>query len=218
MRNIRATRLTMPVLICALAIAANLLVILFRSLLWLPLFVDTVFTAAVTFSMGLVPGLVVATLTWAADGFLWRVQPFHPFLLVAIAEVFIVHALKPASPDVARLPQSYASKTDRKMLAIYRIFLRLILIYAACVIAASVLGGIIDLVYHAMLGAERPSYIAINAIMMALMQGGAHELPAGIFSRIQVNMIDRLVVVFGGYLVSRGIARVIEGKQMESQT
>ena len=55
-------------LICALAVAANVLVMLFWHLLWFPLFVDTIFTVVVTFVLGIVPGLVVATLTWATDG------------------------------------------------------------------------------------------------------------------------------------------------------
>ena len=75
------------------------------------------------------------------------------------------------------------------------------LIYFVCVISASVLGGIINFVYRG----GGPDYIGVNALIMALTQGGLHELPASIFSRFKVNMVDRLIVIFGGYLVAWGI-------------
>jgi len=190
------------VLICALAVAANLLAMLVRHWLWLPLFMDTIFTVAVTFALGLVPGLVVAVLTWLADSIFWiSLQPFHPFIPVALAEVLIVHLLKPSKPPAASLRQSPAFRADRNMLALYGVFMRVILIYFVCVISASVLGGIIDFVYRG----GGPDYIGVNALIMALTQGGLHELPASIFSRFKVNMVDRLIVIFGGYLVSRAI-------------
>ena len=163
MRHACTSRFIRFSLVCALAIAANLLVMLFRYLLWSPLFVDTVFTVAVTFALGLIPGFVVAVLTWAADGVMgFGLQPFHPFLLVAIAEVFLVHTLKPKDTAVAHIPQDPASgirnsaMLDRKMFAISSVFARLILVYFVCVIAASVLGGLIDLVHHTLWGVERP--------------------------------------------------------------
>jgi len=193
-------------LICVLAIAANLLVLLVRHWLWLPLFIDTIFTVAVTFALGLVPGLVVAVLTWLVDSLFWvSLQPFHPFILVAFAEVLLVHLLKPSTPPagILRRVRAFSASADRDRLALYSIFMRVILIYFVSAIAASVLGGIIDFVYRG----QGPDYIGINAIMMALTQSGVHELPAGIFSRFKVNMVDRLIVIFGGYLVAWALMR-----------
>ena len=91
MPNERTLRIIKFAMICALAVAANMFLILLRNFLWVPVFFDTVFTVAVTFAMGLFPGILVAVLTWLVDGLLSiSVQTFHPFLLVAFVEVALV--------------------------------------------------------------------------------------------------------------------------------
>ena len=61
------------------------------------------------------------------------------------------------------------------------------------------------MLYHTVLGAERPPYVGLNAIRMAFLHNEVPVLLANIFSRIQINMIDRFAVIFGGYLVSLAI-------------
>ena len=46
--------------------------------------------------------------------------------------------------------------------------------------------------------------------MMVLTQNGVHELPANIFLRLKVNMVDRLIVVFGEYNIAWTIKRLVE--------
>jgi len=218
MRNERVLRFARISLICALAIAANL--VLFRTFLWwMPLFVDTVFTVAVAFALGLLPGFAVAILTWAADGVLGvGAQPFHPFVVVAAVEVGLVCALRPAEPPArdgrfSRVPffrEHDPDIRDEKIVALLDVGWRLLILYFACVLAASVIGGVIDLFYHTMWGASRPYHIGINAFRLALLQEGVPALYANILSRVQINLIDRLFVVFGGYFVYRGIAGVVE--------
>ena len=187
-------------LICVLAVAGNIFFILVRDTPWLPLFVDTIFTVAVTFALGLFPGLAVAVLTWAVDGARWIY--IHPFVIVSIVEVLLVHRLRPIdSGEQSRGP-------EKRMTYIVGIFVRLILIYAACVVAVSVSGGVIDFLYHTVLGMERTPYVALNALRMAFLREGIPTLAANILARLQINMADRFIVVFGGYLVSRGIAWV----------
>jgi|GEM_PF-421821 len=201
-------------IICILAIGANLLVMVFRHLQQHPLFIDTVFTVAVTFALGLVPGIAVAVLTWIADGIIGSAwQPFHPFVLVAIAEVFLVYALRPADlplSQVSVFKEQNPAIRDRRLVAIFGVFMRLAMIYIVCAIVASVLGGVIDFLYHTVWGAQRPYYIGLNAFRMALSQDGVPVILAEILSRFQVNVIDRLIVVSGGYIVSRMIIRLVK--------
>jgi len=206
MLNERTVRI---ITICALAVAANMLLILLRHFLWVPLFLDTVFTVAVTFAMGLFPGILVAVLTWLADGLLpFNVQPFHPFVLVAIAEVIVVYLLRPTKTE-GQIPTYHRFQTpqmrDKRMVFIIDICLRLIVVYIACVLAVSAVGGVIDVLYHTVGGAERPPYVGLNALRMAFLYNGVPVLLANIFSRIQITMIDRFVVIFGGYLASLAI-------------
>lgn len=200
MCNERVSRLLQLSLICVLAVAANLLVMIFRHLAVFPLFLDTVFTVAVTFVFGFFPGLAVVALTWITDSLLGiTTHPFHPFVIVAIAEVFLVHILKPASQPLPGLSFSIVG--------------RLIPVYAACVLAVSVLGGVIDFAYHTVWDVQRPYYTGINVLRMAFLREGVHVLPANILSRVLVNMVDRLAVIFGGYLISLGIGRILQKKQ-----
>lgn len=217
MRDENASRLIKIPLICALAAAANLLLMALRDTLQLPLFVDTVFTVAVAFALGVVPGIAVALLTWAADGALGiGNQPFHPFVLVAIAEVFLARALRPAEPQAALSPQGpvYGARDsamrDRRTTALLGVFARLVLVYVACVISASVLGGVIDFLHRTVMGADHTYPTAINVLRMAFSREGIHVLPANVLSRVIANMVDRLFVVFGGYFASRLIARAVE--------
>jgi len=213
MRKEPVSRFITLSLVCGLAVAANLLVMTFRDFFWFPIFLDTLFTAAVTFAFGFIPGIAVAVLTWVADSFLVGIYPFHPFILVAIVEVSLIRILKPVAPEIPRLPQSAAPKAvmqDGKILAVSGLFVRLVPIYFACVIAASVMGGLIDFVYHTMMGVERPHLTGTNAMVMAFMQSGIHVLPANILSRLSVNIIDRFVVVFVGYLIALGISLALQ--------
>jgi len=204
----RLVRIAKVSLICALAAAANLLVMFPRDLLQVSLFLDTVFTVAVTFALGPVAGVVVAMLTWALGGVLGiGLQRFHPFVLVAVFEVLVVHWLRPASRLPAQGPLRGSEEWDDRVFRLFGVFLRLTTVYAACVVAVSVMGGVIDFLYHTVLGAERPYYTGISVLMTAVSRDGVPTLLWGILSRVQIVFLDRLFVVFGGYLVSLAIAR-----------
>ena len=209
----RLARLAKPSLICAAAVAANLLVMLLRNLWYFSLFVDTVFTVAVTFALGPIAGVAVAALTWAADSAIAivlgvGVQRFHPFVLVAIVEVLIVHRLRPADRLSMRGPARDPEERDERVFRIFGVFMRLTVVYAACVVAVSVLGGAIDFLYHAVIGVERPHDTGLTVLVMASARGGLPAFAAGVLSRVQVVFLDRLFVVFGGFLVSMMIDRI----------
>jgi len=55
------------------------------SVLYITTFIDTIFTAAVTFSFGLISGLVTAFLTWVL-GFIGTIYDPSPFLVCSVAE------------------------------------------------------------------------------------------------------------------------------------
>ena len=207
-RCIRVGRL---LLLCTAAAAANLLLTNFTlHSMDFPLFVDTVFTVAVTFAAGLIPGIAVAVLTWIA-GCIQNAY-FHPFVPVAIAEVLLVYRLKPAPPETIDFdPHDPAFMADIKTAGKINTAARLTLLYFACVVVLSGLGGIIDFVFYTVGGREGYFFHTIDTLRTGILRSGTHILTADILSRIFVNTADRFIVIFGGYLVSLGIRKMRGG-------
>jgi hypothetical protein len=195
-------------LLCAAATVANpLLSIFVLHFLGFPLFMDTVFTVAVTFAAGLIPGLAVAVLSWIAGSI--HNAYFHPFVAVAIAEVLLVYWLKPAPSKIADFsPGDPAFLSDIKIASKINTIARLTLLYLACVIALSVLGGIIGFLFYTVGGREGGFFHTIETFRTGFLRSGMHLLTADILSRILVNIADRFIVIFGGYLISLGIKRL----------
>jgi hypothetical protein len=164
----------------------------------LPLFVDTVFTAAVTFYAGLIPGLVTAVLTWVI-GFAVKDDIVTPFILCSIAEVIIIFILKPAAVKIRTLNE------DRKRAVFISILARLMMLYIIVCIAISILGGLIDYVFYTVLPNIKPAFSAEDAFKEWFFQGSIPVLAMDILSRLPVNLIDRFIVIFGGYFISRAL-------------
>ena len=201
------------ILICAAATAANYLLSTFAlHFMDFPLFLDTLFTVAVTFAAGLIPGIVVAVLTWITAGVLNAY--FNPFVPVILAEVLLVHWLKPAPPQTFNFgPHESALRTNMKIANKINTAARLALLYLACAIVVSVLGGLICFLFYTVGGREAGQFFpTIDTLRMGFLRDGAHLLTANILSRLLVNMTDRLFVIFGGYLVALGIKRILQGK------
>jgi len=182
--------------LCIIAAALNPCLSVFSlNVLKLPVFLDTVFTAAVTFYAGLIPGLITAFIT-AAIG-VYIDGAFTPFGLCAIAEVFIVWLLK---------PKAAASNTINNVTAVrINIFSKLMLLYIAACLAVSLLGGLIAYIWFTLLPYTKENFSAEDFYKMMFIRTNIHELPINILSRIPVNLIDRFIVIFGGYFISQGI-------------
>ena len=191
--------------LCIIAAAANFgLSTLFVNVLQIPLFVDTVFTSAVCFTAGLLPGLFTALLTQIATGI--RENSVTPFILCSFAEVLLICRLNPASAQ-KKLPDRglvrFSSETT-----LVSIFAGLLLLYIVSCIVISVLGGLIDFVYHSVLLQPKLYFSAEDTFKIGLIRVGIPTPVMDIFSRIPVNLVDRFIVIFGGFFVSRGLRRL----------
>ena len=194
-------------LLCVLAAVLNYTVSVFcLYVLKAPLFVDTVFTVAVTFAAGLVPGLVTALLTSIIGEIM--VNSFSPFILCAFAEVFIVWLFTRktrGAQDNAQLKQRAQLK---QAASISGILIKLMLLYVTACLVISVLGGVIEYIYHSVLANPKLFYSAEDMFKISLLQGDFPILAVNILSRVPVNLVDRFIVIFGGYFISRLIVRV----------
>jgi len=198
MAKTKAARFFALSLLCVAAAFLNLLsAFLVFNTLRIPLFFDTVFTAAVVFHAGLVPGLAVALIHWG----LWAmVDSVSPFVIVGIAEVFIIWRLRPVGTPWPGF------RGERALAETLSVCATLMLLYIAASTSASVLGGLIDYVVimmedHRPLGPGHVFGIGFDGV-------ATHPLTIGILSRVPINIIDRFIVVFGGFFIALGLGRL----------
>ena len=186
-------------LLCVVAAGANQLLHSF-SLYFMktPLYIDTLFTVAISFTAGLVPGLVTAMI----PGVVFAVITgfFSPFILCSIAEVFIVCFLK---PSYVREPVAGGQTEKEKSVAqAAGVFARLMVLYIVCALAISVLGGVIDFIFYDVLLRPNEYFSPEDTFKIGLLDSGIPSLVINILSRIPVNIVDRFLVIFGGYGVA----------------
>jgi len=170
-----------------------------RNFLGVPLFLDTVFTAAVAFAAGPIPGIIVAVLGWLVPCLLWG---FNFFVICSIAEVLLICALKPAAANIP----DFASK--EKIIAYYTgLAAKLMLLYILCAITISILGGVIDYLSPLFLEIDLFYFNVEDTFKLGLIMNNLPVLAVNILSRIPVNLVDRFIVIFGGYFISLAVSR-----------
>jgi len=207
--NKKFTRFVKISLLCLLAVGGNYLLNYFCVyLMKFPMYLDTVFTAAVTFAAGLIPGLVTALLSY----FAFSVRDnsfFHPFIICGIAEVFILwlFRFKASEKEIPVKLLPAAASREMKITAFIRVAAKLMLIFVLCCLAVSVLGGLIDFLFYGLGSNPKLYYSAEDTFKIGLLRSGIPLLAMDILSRIAVNIVDRFIVVFGGYLISRLFVR-----------
>ena len=170
----------------------------------LPLYLDTLFTAAVYFSVGLIPAFVTAILLLLFNTLEYilimnldfeTVWGAYPFILCIIFEVLLIFSfrkkLKPLDDAFRKNPSLYAFINLAPLL---------MLIAVLDCIMVSVTGGIID--YILTLLTAPKAFYPEDSFKIGLLRNNAPLLVSSILSRIPINIVDRFFVVFGGYGVS----------------
>ena len=190
--------------LCIIAALMDIfLPVFFRNFLGLPLYIDTVFAAAIAFAFGLIPGIAVAVLSWFIQCIYWSLG-FHLYVLCSITEVILICALKPTPLEI---PQ-FAPK--EKVISSYSsLAARLMLLYFLCAITISVLGGIINYVSDLIFNLPLHHSSVEDTFKLGFLMSNLPVLAVNILSRIPINIVDRFIVIFGGYFISRGLVRII---------
>ena len=199
-------RIVVLILLCPLGGAANVaLSVLAHEGLHLPLFLDTLFTTALTFSAGLLSGVSTALLTIltaVATGINVETPEAHLFVLCSIAEVVLVWIFRHRFEKL--WPQA-AGQVSYPFIAAASWLLLLALI--SCTVI-SVLGGLIDTALFAAFSQTRTAFSPEGVFRMGLLRNGVSLLWANILARFPINLVDRFIVIFGGYGVSRLIGKI----------
>ena len=167
------------------------------------LFLDTMFTAAMCFAFGLVPGLVTALFlpVFTACKYLLMGQELANtwwtllFLPCVILEVLLIFSFR----DRIRPLDDAFRKSPSFVNFIGLIPILLLLVILDCFVV-SMSGGIIDF-FLTRLSVPKASYPE-ESIKIGLLRSNVPLMASAVLSRIPVNMIDRFFVIFGGYGVS----------------
>ena len=200
-RRIPARKIIKIAVLCVIAVFMNLLLSSFiMNYLKFPLFLDTVFTAAIAFAFGVIPGIFTAVLTWFLPCVFY--SGFNYYIICSIAEVLLICAVKTTAPDIP----AFASK-EKIIVSYTALVSKLFLLYVLCAISISILGGVVDYITH--LFTERHYFGIDDLFKPGLIIYNLPILAVNILSRIPINIVDRFIVIFGGYFIYRGLVKLI---------
>ena len=178
-------------LVCIIAEILNLIsAFFFTHFLHIPLFLDTIFTVAVTFYFGLIPGLLVSLgynflspfCSWALLGFLDPSK--FLFSLCGIAIVIVTWL--------------FSRQEKEFKISLPITFLYLVLIAMISSFCSIMIGGVID--YVRFLEYDLPdSVVPIKKFTEAFLQQDFGLFASCIFAQIPISFTDRLVSTLAGY-------------------
>ena len=179
-------------LLCLLAQAGNLLFSLFfQDVLRLPLFLDTVFTVAVTFYAGLLPGLVLA----ASYNF---IRLFLNALLTGQA-VFLTEGLYSlCGMAIVLITWLFSRRKEDFRLSWQITVLYLLLIALLTALASSVIGGLVE-TFNRINFSGKSYYAPVESFVRTFLGEDMGLFVSCTLARIPVSMLDRLCASFAGY-------------------
>ena len=180
----------------------------------LPLFLDTIFTVAVTLSCGLVWGIVCGAFTNIINSMIW----FKGWggLLFALCSVavacvtFIFMRLFPRELDLTKAALKtpfdiYENSRIRKWMD--KMIVLILLSFALC-FAMSVLGGIIAALILSMPSSHSPDALVSTGFSVTMFSRNVPAALSETLIRIPINIIDRLISAFAGYGIALAIRRL----------
>lgn len=190
------------IILCILAEILNFLTVyIFYLTLNIPLFFDTIWTVAVVFYLGLVPGLCVSLGYNIINTILWFFQEgfFDPFMLsFSICGVLIVLS----TWLIARQKSEF--KISIMVTILYLVLIALLSSF--CTIIA---GGIIDFFHY--------KHYEISDMMNPIKkftESFLHQrfdlLPSCILAQIPISFLDRLLATFAGFGIYKLLDRFLE--------
>jgi hypothetical protein len=202
--------------LCVVSAAGNTLLNWFTGVARLPLFLDTLFTIAVTISAGFCAGLGTGILCYPLANVLcsiylrnispaaaWAGFLFIPCTIIEIMLVWMFRA-KIRMPLDKFSERPSLSSFSWKLCWKSGIAVPLLLLIAVDCIAVSVAGGIIDTVLFGIPASPQQDFspFSVYTLKLGLLRTNMPFLAAAILARIPINIVDRFIVISGGYGVS----------------
>ncbi|MDR1929871.1 MAG: hypothetical protein LBQ44_04490 [Treponema sp.] len=169
------------------------------TVLGLPLFLDTLFTCALAFTAGPLPGIAITVISYFITGtvryFRFGDRGTYLYALCAVAEVLLIYGFRgyfcrghPRRENAGGLEGSLIGTVSA-----------LLLLYLVTCMTMSLIGGMVDWTIAVTLGPVDNAASSYTFFKMGLLRNRLPLLAAAILSRIPVNIIDRFITIFGGY-------------------
>ena len=189
------------VLICILAVFFNFVsVFLFFDLIHLPLFMDTIFTIAVVFYCGLIPGLLVQISYNILNGFVWYLKTgtFDFFIMLyVICGILIVIS----TWIIARHKNNFSE-------GLFISFVYLVVIATVSSFCSVIAGGTIDYFHYKCFNIT-DVVSPIKKFADGFMRQNFGLYFSCIVAQIPVSFTDRLITTFAGFGVYRLMQRTL---------
>jgi len=181
------------------------------------LYLDTIFTVAVTFLGGVFPGFICAVLTTAIYGNIYHLIEGAPYDLLwylyifcSIAIVLLVRLFAWLFPDECKKVRidedRLSSDHDPDKFQFFRLFTMLIILSLTVSILISVVGGLISAVIDMVSNTVPEDIPPETWLQMGFIRQGFSLTGSKILGRIPVNMADKSISVFVGF----GIAFLVK--------
>ena len=199
------------IILCLVSAFANAAVsYIISGLLNVPLYVDTIFTAAMCFTAGMFSGIITGAFLSPLFFFLvYKLILNVPlevallrniFIICILAEVFLVcYFYKKIKIREAVFLEKLTSKQDLQF-AFIPVAVQLLLLVVLDCIVISVLGGITEYIVNQF--SVPWKFSPSDIFKLGLLRYNAPVLAASILSQIPINIVDRFIVIFGGYGIS----------------
>jgi hypothetical protein len=192
--------------ICFVSALCNIFVCnFFTDIIRVPLYLDTVFTIAVCFSIGLLPGLLTGILLYPLlTPVVFRYILGIPYDMVLVRNVFVICTIVEVLLVcfyLKKIKVQYTAFLEKPSLHNFLgiVPLLLTLVALACIVV-SITGGIIDYVFSTY-NMSRTFYPE-DTFKLGLLRNNVPLLASAILSRIPINIVDRFFVIFGGFGIS----------------
>jgi hypothetical protein len=177
----------------------------------LSLYLDTLFTAAVYFTAGLIPALAAALFLLPVIAFKYIFVIDLPietalgmglFAICSILEVLVFFAFRKKTAPLDR-----AFRKNPSLFNFINMAPLLLLITVVDCIVVSISGGIID--FSILTISVPKEYSPEDSFKLGLLRNNVPVLATAILSRIPINIVDRVFVIFGGYGVSLAYRKLL---------
>ncbi|AEF83732.1 hypothetical protein TREPR_3167 [Treponema primitia ZAS-2] len=203
-RKLTPGKIVKLIILCAFATGCNFLLnTLICEVFLLPLFLDTLFTCAVCFAAGPIPGILTGILTAVLIVLRTEQVTTYYYILCSIAEVLLIWSFC----------RSWAENTEPESASPISKIAILLLVFITDSGMLSVLGGIIDFVIHVVLLQKNILFSPEDAFKLGLLRNNVPLLAADVLSRIPINIVDRFIVIFGGYFLAQPVKKFLRGKR-----
>jgi len=199
------TKLLKIAVLCAVSAIGNALGTYLHTTMGIPLYIDTIFNAAMCFCAGLAAGIITGTLLFSIVNF-WVYRLFlepsvelglfgNIWIICIVVEILLVWFF------YKKMKKREAVFFENPCLHTFiGVAAQLLVLAVIDCVVISVTGGIIDYVLSAL--SMPRTFSPEDNFKLGLLRNNVPLLATAVLSRIPINIVDRFIVIFGGYGIS----------------